>query len=287
MQVTIEVRKLFWLVLILVQIVTQTAQAQDLKSLDSVTLQRYKAARAMAISGDSKQALAAFHGLIKSHKRFAAFYRDRGAVYLQLKEWKKATNDLSKAISLEPNLPEVYNLRGTAYYKREKYRKAIRDFREVIARFPTSDTAYTNMGNCYFARERWEDAIDAYAKALTLASASPAARFGFANTLCKVNRYEEAVQHYAILINQHPNHWQFWHNMGLAYIESQDYTHGLLCMDYSVNLNSSNAEAWYLRGKCQYETAKYALACRDWAKAAQAKHKLSKKMLDLYCGKKR
>jgi Tfp pilus assembly protein PilF len=80
-------------------------------------------------------------------------YLNRGAAYQKNMESDKALDDYSKAISLDPDNPNVYIYRGTLYFSNEDYTLAIEDFEKVILLDPNNPFAYYNLGMAYLKLE--------------------------------------------------------------------------------------------------------------------------------------
>ena len=76
-------------------------------------------------------------------------YNNRGNVYTELGEYKRAIEDYDKAIELNPNLAQPYFNRGNAYAKLGEYERAIEDYNKAIKLNPDDAEAYINRGLVY------------------------------------------------------------------------------------------------------------------------------------------
>jgi len=73
-------------------------------------------------------------------------YFHRGAAYISIGNYNKATKDLSKAIDIEPENAELYFYRGYAYTEMDKSEKAMADYSSAILYKPDYAEAYYNRG---------------------------------------------------------------------------------------------------------------------------------------------
>ena len=73
-------------------------------------------------------------------------YFHRGAAYISIGNYNKATKDLSKAIDIEPENAELYFYRGYAYTEMDKSEKAMADYSSAIIHDPGFAEAYYNRG---------------------------------------------------------------------------------------------------------------------------------------------
>ncbi len=65
--------------------------------------------------GDYKTAINKFNLLLKIFRWNANYYNGRGNCYYKMKNWKRAVDDYSKGIMLEPKAAYIYKNRSNAY----------------------------------------------------------------------------------------------------------------------------------------------------------------------------
>jgi len=76
----------------------------------------------------------------------ADLFFHRGAAYISIGNYSKATKDLTKAIEIEPENAELYFYRGYAYTEMDKSEKALADYSNAILYKPDYAEAYYNRG---------------------------------------------------------------------------------------------------------------------------------------------
>jgi tetratricopeptide (TPR) repeat protein len=70
----------------------------------------------------------------------AVRYCIRGSMYIDKKDYDKAIEDFSEAISLDPTDPDAYNGRSLAYDHKNETAKAVEDFTQVLRLDPAGNT---------------------------------------------------------------------------------------------------------------------------------------------------
>lgn len=101
-------------------------------------------------------------------KRQAYAYSGRASVYESLGRMEKAVADLSKAIDLQPDDPDLYRSRALDYEQLDDWLKAIADLTKEIDLSPDNATAYRIRGDDLVWIDADTQAFADYAQALKL-----------------------------------------------------------------------------------------------------------------------
>ena len=75
-----------------------------------------------------------------------ALYTERGDIYYQLNDFRRAIEDYNAALKLDDQQSKVYFGRGMAYGRMGMMDEGIADLGVYIARHPTDSVAYTKRG---------------------------------------------------------------------------------------------------------------------------------------------
>ena len=102
-----------------------------------------------------------------SFSQTAEEYYNRGHSKADLKDYRGAIADYSKAIELKPDYAEAYNNRGYSRADLEDYRGAIADFSKAIELKPDA-LAFLNRGHAKSRLEDYTGAIADFSKAIEL-----------------------------------------------------------------------------------------------------------------------
>jgi tetratricopeptide (TPR) repeat protein len=91
-----------------------------------------------------------------------------GTMFLNKKEYDRATHHFSRAIEIDPTFAEAYNQRAIVKYLTERYDESIEDCLRAIERMPCHFGAWSGMGHCYTQQGRFCEALECYSKALEI-----------------------------------------------------------------------------------------------------------------------
>ena len=82
--------------------------------------------------------------------------------FLQLKDYKKAIENFTKSINLNPKYPESFNNRGIAYAEIQNYRLAIKDYNDAINLNKNYFSPHLNKGIALKNSQKFNQAIDCF-----------------------------------------------------------------------------------------------------------------------------
>ena len=97
-----------------------------------------------------------------------SYYKDRGDIYLETKEFDLATKDYQKIIDLNQGNVYAYFALGRVAYMQENYDDAIKRYDFAIKLDPKVADYYSNRAECYYKMGMFDKAIDDVIKALEL-----------------------------------------------------------------------------------------------------------------------
>ena len=136
-------------------------------------------------------------------------YLDRAYIYSYKKlEYSKATDDLTKALSLdEKNLYSdwIYSVRAYNYSKQGFHTKAINDYTNSINLKPSEKIRYYNRGLSYRQLSQWKSAINDFTKAIKIYPNFFKAFRWRAMTYFDTNEYSKAIEDFDKAIDLNPN----------------------------------------------------------------------------------
>jgi tetratricopeptide (TPR) repeat protein len=82
-------------------------------------------------------------------KKLASIYFNRGVAYYGLKQYRRAIQEYTQAVRINPRFVAAYNNRGNVYRDLKQYRRAIQDYDEALRLNPKNADAYGNRGYVY------------------------------------------------------------------------------------------------------------------------------------------
>jgi tetratricopeptide (TPR) repeat protein len=119
-------------------------------------------------NGDRAKAVECYTQAIAANESYARAYYLRGVEYVAQHEYKKAVDDLTKALALEPEdeMGNWVHWRGVAYRELGEHEMALADFQAAIAKGEKYRHSWRlNSEPALFdedPRRRWERVLDSY-----------------------------------------------------------------------------------------------------------------------------
>lgn len=108
----------------------------------------------------------------------AAQFKDEGNKHLQAKEFDKAIACYTKAIELDPNDHAFYSNRSAAYLSLKNAEKALEDANSCVRVSKSWAKGYSLQGAAYHYMKRYENAIAAYEAGLNVAPTDASLKSG-------------------------------------------------------------------------------------------------------------
>ena len=107
--------------------------------------------------------------------------------------------------------------------------------------------------------------LDSRADAETKPSA--ALPFTLGNMLLQEDRMEEAISYYQLSIKQFPNFLRAYKNLGLGYLQNQNFEDAISMIVKSIELGEAGGDTYGLLGYCYLNTGKYGPALEAYRQA--------------------
>ena len=151
---------------------------------------------------------------------------------------------LRKAITINPNDPEVYNNLGVALKDKGDLQAAIDSYRQSLAIKSHSPQVYSNLGNALKEQGNLQAAIDAYRQALAISSNSSQVYFNLGNALKEQGNFQAAIDAYrqALVIN--PNLLKVYSNLGNALKDQGDPQAAIDAYHQALAINPNSPEVY-------------------------------------------
>lgn len=97
------------------------------------------------------------------------FLVQRSNIFVDIKDYQRAIDDLSVALDKKPNDPQIYYKRGLAYYKNKEFKMCIKDLYKSFENKPfhtyEADIHY-HLGISYANLEYFDKAIEPLSKVI-------------------------------------------------------------------------------------------------------------------------
>ncbi len=185
---------------------------------------------------------------------------------------EEAMSIVSKALEINPNLPEGYYVRGTIYNNQSKYKLAMADFDRTLELFPNFPAALGDRSRLKFALNNdTQGAIQDVSKSLDLLK--DAHNYAFRGYLySKIGKNELANQDFATAISMDARDASIYEYRGNAALEQGRFKSAILDYTSAINLQPC-ATDYAERGSAYFYIENYDSALSDYKTAARLNEK--------------
>lgn len=149
-------------------------------------------------------------------------YSLRSKAYLKINNNEKASADLTKISALEPNNMSVVLNSGELFLKNKEYDKAIEFLTKAITVKP-SVKLYLDRANAYAAQKKYDLAVADYNKAIGFEPGNAEIYFKLGQMTTIVKKYDEAIADYTKAIGLNPKYAQAYTARGWIYYTQKNY----------------------------------------------------------------
>ncbi|HEV3344116.1 MAG TPA: tetratricopeptide repeat protein [Pirellulales bacterium] len=174
-------------------------------------------ARADFNEGETRRALEELTKAVELDPDYADARVNRGIAYQALGALDDALRDFERAISLEPGAAGHYFRRGVVYRLQGRTEEAIADYQTAVRLQPDLANAWFNLGNLYGALQQEQAAIDCYSRAIEAAPQFANAWKNRAALLGRLGRYQQAIDDCTRAIDLAPRDADLYRNRSVFY----------------------------------------------------------------------
>ncbi|HEX6847159.1 MAG TPA: tetratricopeptide repeat protein [Chitinophagaceae bacterium] len=196
-----------------------------------------------------KQAIESYKEALKYDANYAAAYAALADCYILLGEQggipqkegsMLADSAIKKAISLNPNLGEVYGSLGRWKLDREwNWTESEKAFLKAIELNPGYSLTYTWYGRMLGFAGRYEEALAQLSKAKELDPLSPVILGYIGQVYIYSKQYKNAEEQLQQALKVHPNHSLILHNLGELYLAQGLYMKAVAPLKKSADVSES------------------------------------------------
>jgi len=121
-------------------------RAQE-RAEDPHVQQLYGEAKAAELGGDLKTAVAKYNALLSAAPKLAPAYNNLGALYLRMREFRKAIDVLQKGLSIDPKMSSASAMLGIALYESGDYAAAKARLESTLRNKPDDNNVELFLAN--------------------------------------------------------------------------------------------------------------------------------------------
>lgn len=207
--------------------------------------------------GEFPQAKAAFAAGLQQDSKNGQLYANRARASFQLRDYTKAAEDFTKAITYEPAKPEFLNDRGFCHYLSGKPESAIDDFKSVRERKADFPLLRGNM------RLACTKTIEKYLNMLRSDRNNPRIYSRLANAYLYLPDLNAAFKNASAAVRLDPNDPVCHHILGRYWAEKKEYKKAVDCYSKAISLNSEFWGAYFDRAYTEVDLEMWQAALDD------------------------
>jgi tetratricopeptide (TPR) repeat protein len=213
---------------------------------------------------DLDDAIQNFSKAIQIKPKYRDAFLVRGIARKMKHKYKEASEDLEKAISLDPNNDDAYISLAEVKYHLTDYTKADFYYSEYLKKHPNDYGIYSDRGYVRMERLYLKEAIEDYTKAIEL---NPSEQYkdylerGKAKYL--IQDYDGTKKDFYKAIEIEPKSFELLFSMSDFYNEQENYSEAITYLDKILNIDNSNIQAYLNRGFSNNSLEKYDEAIVD------------------------
>jgi serine/threonine protein kinase len=181
--------------------------------------------------------------------------------------YEEAIDCLDKAISMNPNIAEVWCNKGLALVNWGKYAEAINTLISALERQIESSGMWCNLGLAYDRIGNKEQAFKAYQRAIEFDPNNYMSFYNIGTCLSKGNQSEKALKYFDKAIDIFNKHAPAWSNKGRTLLNLNRFQDALDCFEIALDINPMSYYGWHNKGICYQGLIKYeeSILCFDKA----------------------
>jgi tetratricopeptide (TPR) repeat protein len=216
---------------------------------------------------DLDDAINGFSKAIQINPKYSDAFWGRGMARKMKHEYNQASEDLEKAILLDPTNDDTYISLAEVKYHLTDYTKADFYYSQYLKNHPNDYETYSDRGFVRMERLYFKEAIEDYNKAIDL---NPNKQFedyldrGKAKYL--IQDYEGAKKDFYKSIEIEPKSLELLFSLSNFYNEHENYSEAITYLDKILTIDNSNIQAYLNRGFSNNSLEKYNEAIFDLSK---------------------
>jgi len=170
------------------------------------------------------------------------------SVYLRSRRWQEAAYECGLAISLDPNLAEVYGTLGLVLLNTKNFEEAARNFKKAIELKPESPESYFNLALAQAALDQPEEAEASLRKCLEVKPDFKDARLTLARLMFARKDFRHAVTELKEELKLDPKNVKALGDLGYAYANLESFDAAIAVWEKVLEIDASQSRAHFNLG---------------------------------------
>ncbi|MEN8150086.1 MAG: protein kinase [Planctomycetota bacterium] len=227
----------------------------------------YNQGIALSETGETERAISVLERAVAVRPDYALAWRALGTLHLELGDVRRAVEAIGKATRLkaESKAEQVESLKrlGRVYLQQENYPSAERYLGRAVTIDPEDPEAHTLHGKAYWGLGKRDEAEVSWLSAIRVDPDYDYARRSLIDAYGIRDSLPKHIEKWLADVDDDPNDWQAWFNLGLAREEDEDWPEAIEAFVRARDLHPESGWTHYalanvLRHVHAYEEAREA-----------------------------
>ena len=185
---------------------------------------------------------------------------------INLGNFEKAKNLFKKVISINKNIPEVYNNLGSIFLNEKNFKEAIKYFNEAITLNPKLSVAYLNLGLIYQKINDFKMAEKNYLQSILLNKDNVTAHYNLGNLYSDNDDLNNAEKYFRCSIDLKPDMEQAYKNLFFIFDRSNQHKKLKDILDLAKKNLSNHPIVDFFQGIYDFENKKFESVINNFEK---------------------
>jgi predicted O-linked N-acetylglucosamine transferase (SPINDLY family) len=195
-------------------------------------------------AGQLEHSQAKYQEILDIDPKHAGALHLSGTIAVQLGQWERAANLLTRSLEQDDRNPFAYFNLGLALDELGRLDDAACCYGNAIKIKPDYAEAYTNRGIISIGLNQFEDALFFFEKTILLAPRNADAYLSHGKTLNLLSRFDDAVRSLRTAIALRPNSADAHYHLGIAAAKLHLFDDAILSYKKAIDLKPDYAEAY-------------------------------------------
>ncbi len=212
----------------------------------------------------------------------------KSQISIGLEDYATALLYLDKYLNLDIKKKNEFAFFNTAYcyYQLGEYHTSLNYYLKYSSINPKNKDAYLNIAYLYGYLGKSDSAIYYYGKVLRIDSTNFNALYNRSIEYQTQRDYKNAAKDLELLNQYYPDNFNVLMDLAKLRMKNNRYFSAINDLTKAIQIDSTIAETYYLRGKALLELARNFSACLDFKKAGEMGYFEAFEMIKLHCTKK-
>ncbi len=221
--------------------------------------------------------------VVKLNPDFQQAFSMRGVIEVQRKRYNESLMDLNRAIELDPDDQAALEARAKAYLETEQLDKALVDYNRLVIKFHTRNVdVYMQRGKLFVDQGEYSKAIRDFGRISVIDPRNDQALVEKAKVYILRDRAQQSIPMSTKAIAFNDENWEAYYTRGKANFDLDKLEAAEKDFNISIKLHPS-AKAHYYRGRCRADRRDNSGACEDLKIADRMGFELAKEDLKHIC----